>query len=688
MAAQKHGRELLSRFGDGTGLCRADGLLVAHAAALRARQRRFVNAYQQLEESGGLFARVSTGHHYFGLNRGEDRGQPGVWYREWAPGAERLSLVGDFNGWDRDAHVMTRDEFGVWSLFVPSAGAGAGLTHGSRVKVHVRGRNGALDRVPAYIRRAVQDPQNHDFSGQYWDPPEPYVFQNPAPPLPRSLRIYEAHVGMALEEGRVGSFGEFTRSVLPHIAALGYNTLQLMAVMEHPYYGSFGYHVSSFFAVSSRFGTPDELKALIDRAHGLGIRVLLDLVHSHAVRNTAEGLNQFDGTSHQYFHAPPRGTHVAWDSMVFDYSKFEVQRFLLSNARYWLEEFRFDGFRFDGITSMLYLDHGLGRGFASYADYYGDNVDEDALVYLKLANVLIHGLAPDCTSIAEDVSGMPGMARPVEEGGLGFDYRLAMGVPDFWIKALKEWRDEDFRLGQLFGTLLNRRHDEKHVAYAESHDQALVGDQTLAFRLMDAEMYTHMGKGTSSVVVDRGIALHKIIRLLTFALAGEAWLNFMGNEFGHPEWVDFPREGNQWSYHYARRQWSLAAREDLRYAGLLRFDRALLALDAQQALLTHKLIEQLWLHEDDKVLVFRRGPMVFAVNLHPHRSYDGLRLPVPDPSDYRAVLDTDRREFEGFERIDPSALFPWQNVPCHGRMQSVQVYLPSRSALVLAPASG
>jgi 1,4-alpha-glucan branching enzyme len=679
-------RRLLARFGDGTGLCQADGLLSPYADKLRARQQRFLETYQRLEQGGGLFERVSHGHRYFGFNAGEHQGEQGIWYREWAPGAQRLSLLGEFNGWDRDAHVLTRDAYGVWSVFLPHSGGAARIPHGSLVKVHVQSAVGAMDRVPAYIRRAVQNPHTHDFSGQYWSPPEPYTFRHAAPPAPRSLRIYEAHVGMALEEGRVGTFGEFMRSVLPHIAALGYNTLQLMAVMEHPYYGSFGYHVSSFFAVSSRFGTPEELKELIDRAHGMGIRVLLDLVHSHAVRNTAEGLNAFDGTDHQYFHAPPRGTHVAWDSLVFDYAKFEVLRFLLSNARYWLEEFRFDGFRYDGITSMLYLDHGLGRGFSSYDDYYGDNVDEDAIVYLKLANVLIHGLRPDSVSIAEDVSGMPGMARPVEEGGLGFDYRLAMGVPDFWIKVIKEWRDEDFRLGEMVGTLLNRRHDEKHVAYAESHDQALVGDQTLAFRLMGADMYFSMSKGSRNAVIDRGLALHKVIRLLTFALGGEAWLSFMGNEFGHPDWVDFPREGNGWSYEYARRQWSLAARDDLRYGGLLRFDRALLALDQQEDLLAARLIEQLWVHEDDKLLAFRRGQLVFAVNLHPERSYQGLRIPVPDARDYRVVLDTDRHAFEGFERIAPNGFFPWQNVPCHGRMQSVQVYLPSRTALVLAPA--
>lgn len=681
-------KRLLQTYGDGTGLCRRDGLLHAHAQELRERQRRFLESYARLEAAGGLLGQVSQGHRYFGLNRGSSEGRAGIWYREWAPGAKQLYLMGDFNGWNRTSHPLSRDDFGVWSVFLPFDGDGARLTHESRVKAHVVTERGELDRVPAYIRRALQDPHTKDFSGQFWDPPEPYVFRHTAPALPRSLRIYEAHVGMALEDGRVGTFSEFTRNVLPRIAALGYNTVQLMAVMEHPYYGSFGYHVSSFFGVSSRFGTPDELKQLIDAAHGLGLRVLLDLVHSHAVKNVHEGLNLFDGTPFQYFHAPPRGEHVAWDSMVFDYAKFEVLRFLLSNARYWLEEYRFDGFRFDGVTSMLYLDHGLSRGFSSYADYFGDNVDEDAVTYLKLANVLVHKLRPEAVTIAEDVSGMPGMGRPVEEGGLGFDYRLAMGVPDYWIKLLKERRDEDIQLGELYGTMLNRRRDEKHVAYAESHDQALVGDQTLAFRLMGAEMYTAMSKAVESPVIARGIALHKLIRLFTFALAGEAWLSFMGNEFGHPEWVDFPREGNGWSYHYARRQWSLTDREDLRYADLMRFDQAMMTLDQERRVLSDPLIEQLLLHEHDKVIAFRRGPLVFVFNFHPTSSYQGLRIPVPDVSDYGAALDTDRAAFGGFDRLHPESSFPLQRVPLYGREQSVQIYLPSRTAQVLRPARG
>lgn len=670
---------------DGTGLTRVDPWLAPYTDQLAARQAHYRAAVGRYDGTGGLLGQISQGHRYFGLNRGELYGKPGVWYREWAPGALQLRVIGDFNNWDRWADPMVRDEFGVWSLFLPNDRYSDRLVHGSGVKVHVVGEDSkGMDRIPAYIRRVVQDERSGDWKGIFWDPPQPYVIRHPAPPLKGGLRIYEGHIGMAREEQKVGTFTEFARDVLPRIASLGYNAVQLMAIQEHPYYGSFGYHVSSFFAVSSRFGTPDEMKALIDTAHGLGIRVLLDLVHSHAVKNTLEGLGMFDGTDHQYFHSGPRGHHPAWDSLLFDYSKYEVQRFLLSNVRYWIE-FGFDGFRFDGVTSMIYRDHGLGKGFSSYDDYFGGNIDEDAVIYLKTANELAHILRPDIITIAEDVSGMAGMARPVAEGGIGFDYRLAMGIPDYWIKILKEKKDEEWNLGELFSTLLNRRHSEKHLGYAESHDQALVGDKTIAFRLMDKEMYWHMSKASHSPVIDRGISLHKLIRLITFSLAGEAYLNFMGNEFGHPEWIDFPREGNNWSLYYARRQWSLSQNPELRYLGLNRFDQEMQALDARFNLLNDPLIELLMVHEENKQLVYRRGPLVFAFNFHPTASYPDLRIPVPDPADYRVVLDTDDARLEGFGRVAEHMTYPRENVPAYGRSQSIRLYLPNRTAQVLAP---
>ena len=675
---------------DGTGLIQIDPMLGPYAQQLRDRHAHYRWMRRKIDETGGLLGTVSQGHRYFGFNRGELYERPGVWYREWAPAALQLRLIGDFNGWDRMAHPLVRDQFGVWSLFVPDDDrAGPRIPHASRVKVHVVAEDGSsLDRIPAYIRRAIQDPPDQgQFTGQYWDPPKPYAFQHKSPKLEGGLRVYESHVGMSSEHLKVATYDEFTATVLPRVKKLGYNAVQLMAVQEHPYYGSFGYHVSSFFAPSSRFGTPEELKRLIDTAHGMGLLVIMDIVHSHAVKNVHDGLNLFDGTDYQYFHAGGRGDHPAWDSKLFDYSKFEVQRFLLSNCRYWVEEFRFDGFRFDGVTSMMYHDHGLGKAFARYDDYFDGNVDKDAVGYLQLANDMLHELRPETITIAEDVSGMVGMARPVREGGIGFDYRLAMGVPDYWVKLIKERKDEHWNLGELFGAMLNRRFGEKHVGYAESHDQALVGDKTIAFRLMDAAMYWQMSVDAQSHVIDRGVALHKMIRLITFSLAGEGWLNFMGNEFGHPEWIDFPRAGNNWSYYYARRQWSLADNEALRYAGLNRFDAAMNRLDVDYRILIDPLIEQLHVHEDDKQLVYRRGPLVFVFNFHPTNSYGDWRIGVPDRTDYRLILNTDSPNFSGHGSAADEMTFPMQDVAWHGRKQSVMIYVPSRSAQVLAPAN-
>jgi 1,4-alpha-glucan branching enzyme len=668
---------------DGTGLIALDPWLEPHRDSLRHRYSHY--RWMKSELPGGdLLGSASQGHKYFGFNRGVAEGRAGVWYREWAPGAHALFLCGDFNGWNRGSHPLARDEWGVWSIFLPDEQYATRLTHGSKIKAHVVAGGIARDRVPAYIRRVVQDVDTLAYTGQFWMP-EAFEWQHKAPKRKGGLRVYEAHVGMALEEGRVGTFYEFRRNVLPRIADLGYNAVQLMAIMEHPYYGSFGYQVSNLFAPSSRFGTPEDLKRLIDAAHGMGLAVIMDIIHSHAVKNLEEGLNLFDGTDHQYFHAGGRGDHPAWDSKLFDYARPEVLRLLLSNVRYWLEEFRFDGFRFDGVTSMLYHDHGFGPPFRTYDDYFSGNVDLDALGYLMMANELTHAVSPKAITIAEDVSGMPGMARPVSEGGLGFDYRLSMGIPDLWIKIIKERPDEEWPLTDIYNAMLNRRHSEKHIGYAESHDQALVGDKTLAFWLMDQQMYWNMTKFAQDPVIDRGIALHKMIRLITFALAGEGYLNFMGNEFGHPEWIDFPRPGNNFSHHHARRQWSLVDQGHLRYHELRDFDRAMMKLDEQFNILEDPLLEQLAIHEDTRQVVFRHGPLVFAFNFHVSESYPGLRIPVPDRSDYHVVLNTDSAHFGGQGLVPEGQHYPWQDVPMYGRGQSLQIYLPARSAQVLAP---
>ncbi len=507
-------------------------ILVRRLNLIRQTERGLIGGH-------GRLADVACGHHYFGLHWSDDQ-----WiFREWAPNATAVYLVGEMSNWQEDQDFSCRrlDDHGIWEIRLPAET----LHHGALYRLRVHWPNGSGDRIPAWARRVVQDPHSLIFNAQVWHPAKAYAWRYPTFKVPKSPPlIYEVHIGMAQEEGRVGTYTEFSEHVLPQIKASGYNTLQIMGIPEHPYYGSFGYHVSSFFAPSSRFGTPDELKALVDAAHGMDVTVLIDLVHSHCVTNEVEGLSRFDGTEYQFFHAGDRGYHPLWDSRLFDYAKPEVLHFLLSNCRYWLEEFKVDGFRFDGVTSMLYRHHGLGKAFTSYDDYFNESVDEDALAYLALANSVIHDLKPDAVTIAEEVSGMPGLARPQNDGGIGFDYRFAMGVPDHWIKLTKDTLDEAWDMGHLWYELTNRRHDERTISYAESHDQALVGDQTLIFRLIGKEMYDQMAVDSRHLSVDRGMALHKMIRLITLATAGHGYLNFMGNEFGHPEWIDFPREGN------------------------------------------------------------------------------------------------------------------------------------------------
>ncbi|CAI5969482.1 unnamed protein product [Closterium sp. NIES-64] len=717
------------------------------------------------------------------------------------------SLIGDFNNWNPNADIMKKDEFGVWELFLPDNPDGTpAIPHGSRVKVSLSAR--------ARSRSA---------------------WEERTPKRPRALRIYEAHVGMSSTEPRVSTYAEFRDNVLPRVRDLGYNAIQLMAIQEHAYYGSFGsprshcscpsrpfpphcssallvprhriplslisslplrrppasarlslrnpprrrYHVTNFFAVSSRCGTPDELKSLIDAAHGMGIVVLMDCVHRwvgrtggrgagygtvdmqegagtwvcasaravmpvrtritiyslpvhptlvghclcshslalsapplfllnriHASNNVLDGLNMFDGTDGQYFHSGERGYHWMWDSRLFNYGHWEVVRFLLSNLRWWLEEYKFDGFRFDGVTSMMYTHHGLQMAFTgNYEEYFGFATDVEAMAYLMVANDMMHGLYPDCVTIAEDVSGMPTLCQPVAWGGVGFDYRLQMAIADKWIELLSEQSDEQWQMGDIVHTLTNRRWMEKSIAYAESHDQALVGDKTIAFWLMDKDMYDFMAlDGPSTPRVDRGIALHKMIRLITMALGGEGYLNFMGNEFGHPEWIDFPRwdfttpagkfiPGNGGSYHLCRRRFDLADATYLRYKGLNDFDQAMQQLEETykvpkggggqrgakgeggkrcyvrrgEVLVRvgkekHKFISSEHQYvsrkdEGDKLIVFERGDLVFVFNLHWQNSYTDYRIGCNKPGKYKVVLDSDEGRFGGYNRIDHNAAF-------------------------------
>lgn len=646
-------------------LIEKDPLLKPFEQQIVNRIEWYQNTKDYIEKHFGSLDRFASAHEFFGFQYDEEK--KGWWFRDWLPNASYVSLIGDFNGWDRAANPLRRGNYGAWEIFLSDDEYKDILVPGSKVKMHVHGQNGHLDRIPAYIREVVQK-EDHSFDGVFTGKSQ-YQWKNDfsAKNIKAPL-IYEAHVGMATEEERVGTYREFADNILPRIKDLGYNCVQLMAIQEHPYYGSFGYQVSNYFAPSSRFGSPDDLRYLIDTAHGLGIAVILDVVHSHAVKNRDEGLAELDGTE-QYFD----GWQPDWDSRTFDYKKIEVKRFLASNLKYWMEEFKFDGFRFDGVTSMLYQHFGHVE-FTDYSKYF-TVTNNDAIIYLQLANELIHELNPHVISICEDMSGMPGAVRPVEEGGLGFDYRLAMGLPDFWFNLLETKKDEDWHMGDLYWNLTNRRHGEKNIGYAESHDQALVGDKTIAFWLMDASMYTDMSLFNESLVVDRGIALHKMIRFVTAVLGGEGYMTFMGNEFGHPEWIDFPRAENNWSYAYARRQWSLPDTEHLKYKYLQQFDKEMIGFLKKYKILETS--EDYKLAEDNhhKILAFKKADLIFVFNFN-HESFTDFRLDTQEKKNYKIIFSSDDKEVGGFDRVDKEMTYTSKN-------HDLTLYLPSRTALVL-----
>ncbi len=661
------------------GLVKADGWLEPYEPAIVGRHQHVLDKMAELTQGGKqTLSDFATGYLYFGLHK-TDKG----WVlREWAPNANEIFVIGDFNNWqESEKYRMKRIDNGNWEIKLKANQ----MKHGDLFKLKIRWNGGEGERIPAWINRVVQDDVTKIFSAQVWAPEVPYTWKKKSfKPSTAPLLIYECHIGMAQDAEKVGSYTEFKDNILPRIKEEGYNAIQIMAIAEHPYYGSFGYHVSNFFACSSRFGTPEELKELIDKAHEMGIAVIMDIVHSHAVKNEMEGLGNFAGDGCQYFMQGDRREHPAWDSLCFDYGRNEVLHFLLSNCKYWLDEYHFDGFRFDGVTSMLYYSHGLGQAFGGYGDYYNGGQDDEAICYLTLANELIHQVNPKAITIAEEVSGMPGLAAPFKDGGYGFDYRMQMNVPDYWIKTMKERKDEDWKPSSIFWELTNRRQDEKTVTYAESHDQALVGDKTVVFQLIDADMYWHFKKGDENFMAHRGIALHKMIRLVTASTLNGAYLNFMGNEWGHPEWIDFPREGNGWSHKYARRQWNLVDNHELCYHYLGDFDKAMLEVLKSEKNIQKTPITEIWHNDGDQILAYTRGDLLFVFNFNPSQSFTDYGFIVPQGS-YEVVLNTDNRDFGGNNLTDDSVHHFTNYDPIYEKDQKgwLKLYIPARCAMVL-----
>ena len=635
----------------------------------RATKNRILNEGQTLND-------FANAHDYYGFHHVKG----GWYYREWAPNAYQLYLEGEFNNWNQTSHPLTSLGNGDWELYLEGDDA---LWDGCKVKTVVDANLTRTEHLPLYTRRAVQNKTDNSFEAEVIDDAKVFQWTDADFVAEDQLYIYEAHVGMAQEEGRVGTYKEFADITLKHVKDAGYNTIQLMAIMEHPYYGSFGYQVSNFYAASSWFGKPEDLKYLVNKAHEMGIRVLLDLVHSHAVKNTSEGINMFDGTEWQFFHAGDKGEHPAWGTKCFDYGKTGVLHFLLSNLKFWLTEYHFDGFRFDGITSMLYHDHGLGTDFNDNSKYFSYNTHTEAITYLQLANELIRQVNPKAITIAEDMSGMPGMCLPIEDGGIGFDYRLGMGLPDMWIKAVKT-QDEFWDINQMWGNMCLRRPGEGTVAYVESHDQALVGDQTMIFRLAGANMYTDMDKATHNPVIDRAIALHKMIRAFTLGGAGEAYLNFMGNEFGHPEWIDFPREGNNWSFDYCRRQWSLKNNGYLKYEWLDKFDKDLVKVTKDSKMFEQKMADQLLMKGPEQTIVFGRKDLMFALNFHYAHSLKDVLVPIREKADYEVIMCSDDKTYGGQDLVKHMVY----EAKTFDDQHFIQLYIPARTAIILKEVPG
>eukprot|EP00741_Cyanophora_paradoxa_P005646 tig00000923_g5473.t1 len=699
-----------------------DPSLAPYRADLQHRSDAYFRLLDRVsKEPGGLEA-FSRSYEEFGLVRVTRGGRSGIQYREWAPGARGVFLFGEFNNWNRTAVPCQRDPYGHWTAWLPDHPDGRPqIPHGTKVKVSILTEMGYhVERIPAWIRYAVQQHGAVGYDGvAWWEAP---AFFHPRPAPPASLRIYEAHVGIATEEHR-----------------LGYTAVQLMGIQEHAYYGSAGYHVTNFFAVSSRFGeaagappsprlrgrlepAPPAPRPRAEAAPAPVLaQVLVDIVQAHASSNVRppapppappprlespalpakvnDGINLFDGTDSWLFHYGAAGRHPLWDSRMFDFGNYETVRFLLSNLRFFLDVYNVDGFRFDGVTAMLYKHRGAHVSFSgAYGEYFGPQTDLDACAYLALANHVVHAALPGAVTIAEDVSGMPGLARPVAAAGLGFDYRLAMGLPDLWFRNMRV-RDEDWYMDGILAHLFGRRRLEKTVAYAESHDQAPPprpappppGPSPGAHRhrprsLPPAarrrwEIYTHMScSSPRTVTVDRALALHKMIRLITFGFGGEAYLTFMGNEFGHPD------------YAYARRQWHLIREHGLRFGYLLALEEDMIRLDDAFRFLPAPHRASTMHHEEHKVIAcVQYNPRLFWPSTSTlrgrgwgrTRGQEGYQLGVPWRGVYHVVLDTDAPEMGGLGRRPRGAAYAASEAPAHGLPCSIRLDLPSRTAIVL-----
>jgi 1,4-alpha-glucan branching enzyme len=606
----------------------------------------------------------SEGNHLqlyekFGAHLRKIGGDDGVYFAVWAPNAQRVSVVGDFNGWDGRVNPMRRLlGSGVWELFLPGVGEGA------HYKFEIRTPGGALllkaDPFGLFSQHGKQTSSMvYDLDRYQWSDGG-WMEARPARPLHTSaISVYEVHLGSwrrkADEGNRALSYLELSETLIPYVTEMGYTHIELMPIAEHPFEGSWGYQVTNYFAPTSRFGTPDEFRHFVDKCHQAGIGVIMDWVPAHFPKDP-HGLAEFDGTD-LYEHADPRqGEHQDWGTLIFNFGRNEVRNFLIGNALFWLDKYHIDGLRVDAVASMLYLDYSRKAG-EWIPNAFGGRENLEAVYFLKRFNEVCYERFPGIMTIAEESTAWPGVSRPTHLGGLGFGFKWNMGwMHDFLHYMALDPVFRRFHHNNITFSLMYAF--AEHFILVLSHDEVVHGKRSLLnkmpgdewqqfanLRMFFAWMYGHPGK-----------------KLL-----------FMGGEFG---------QRREWN-HDRELDWDLL--ELPRHDGLRRLVQHLNYVYKNEPALwdcddTHEGFEWIDFHDsENSVVAFMRrsrggGAIVFAVNATPVVRH-GYRLGVPSAGFYREIINTDAETYGGgnvgnmggFEAED----FPWQ-----GRTHSLMISLP------------
>ncbi|KAI8557559.1 hypothetical protein RHMOL_Rhmol04G0020000 [Rhododendron molle] len=517
------------------------------------------------------------------------------------------------------------------------------IPHGSKYRVYFNTSDGPLERVPAWAPYVVPDADGNQAFAVHWEPPPEYTYKwkHKHPEVPKSLRIYECHVGISGLEPKIASFNDFTEKVLPYVKEAGYNVIQLIGLVEHKDYFTIGYRVTNLYAVSSRYGTPDDFKRLVDEAHGLGLLVFLDIVHSYSAADEMVGLSLFDGSNDCFFHTGKRGHHKFWGTRMFKYGDVDVLHFLLSNLNWWVVEYHIDGLQFHSLASMIYTHNGFASLSGDMEEYCNQYVDKDALMYLILANEILHALHPKIITIAEDATLYPGLCEPTSQGGLGFDYFVNLSASEMWSSLLGNVPDCDWNMSKIVSTLIGNKHSaDKMLLYAENHNQSISGGCSFGEILL-GEPREHASDRKASIL--RGSSLHKMIRLISFTIGGHAYLNFMGNEFGHP--------------------------------------KDMMNVDEKERILSRGLPNIHHVNDTTMVISYLRGPLLFIFNFHPTTSYERYSVGVEEAGEYQVILNSDEKRYGGQALIEQDQYIrKTVSKRMDGLRNCLEVPLPNRSA--------